>query len=910
MKNVTKFGFRKNKAVKSLCGTIVAVSMMSVSSVAFADTPASSTNTDAVAEAQATAPTSPVAEITKETVTISDHIVNNVGDNNSTVPVETVSPTQTVPSTDTNNDIVSDENPVAETNVETNIPSSTSNVNSQVPPQEIAQMTAVKLASVTPNVQTTTVQQNATNLNLTYNGELLPTDQLMFAVWTENNSQDDLRWYRANGNSYNVDLTANHNEYGKYNIHTYISANGIMSGKSTNTFTVVKQTPTVSVTKLSDDNYKVLVSNVGSDFDSIVLPIWTENSNQDDLHWYGTFKENQGNYTTELKIVNHNYESGIYNIHVYGISNITHRMEGLKAVRYNVVTDPVKASASVSNNSDFTATVTNVPTYIKEILLPTWTTSNNQDDIRWYSVTPTGNTYTKTISIADHKYETGEYNVHVYGKTIDGRTIGLTTIKAIVPNVSVKTTVLDKGDNQYEVTVSNVPSYFTSIKTPVWSSKDNQDDIRWYSASKNADGTYKTVFDLKNHKNNIGNYNVHVYGTTVNGDFRGLAGTNYTVKDLIVSPAKFSVGQKVEIQSFATNETTGADLTSKREWIGTVTNAMKNTSTSVGGWMYSVLYGNGTRNLNVLEQDLRVVYDIALKVSNTKEQNNIALQRAMNYANANPNVTLYLPQGDYKIGSNIQESDLGKVSGNEYIILASNTKLRGNDLGTNLIVDGTMLWFGLPTGIRGIDGVHDLVIDRINVRANDLINGDYFMIMLNHGNNITVKNSTFTMVQKQSRHIFDLGGVQNITIQNNKFYGYAPGLTNITVVPSGADLHNFYAETIQIDASNNKGTWDASMISNIAYNAYMSYNTATSLLSSNVDILNNSFLPFYNNGRLVAYSSSVGQHSSQVGNIFIKDNYFEKTLSKRYNINQWIMEPIHYMNASGYGADVRNNTIV
>lgn len=164
MKNVTKFGFRKNKAVKSLCGTIVAVSMMSVSSVAFADTPASSTNTDAVAEAQVTAPTSPVAEITKETVTISDHIVNNVGDNNSTVPVETVSPTQTVPSTDTNNDIVSDENPVAETNVETNIPSSTSNVNSQVPPQEIAQMTAVKLASVTPNVQTTTVQQNATNL--------------------------------------------------------------------------------------------------------------------------------------------------------------------------------------------------------------------------------------------------------------------------------------------------------------------------------------------------------------------------------------------------------------------------------------------------------------------------------------------------------------------------------------------------------------------------------------------------------------------------------------------------------------------------------------------------------------------------------------------------------------------------
>lgn len=935
------FSFRKNKAVKTLCGAVMtcglfltgnqlisadeitqpsiepqtntqSITNLNVDDADIGDT----SNTDVIhntSESTAT-PASPTDEVSSlvsnqdQSVSVSEtpsiNTSNTVTSPNkvsgeSTTPQNKVLPenfTTEIPATNTNN-IVTSSNKVSDKSAtiqQNKVPSEASDDSS---------IAAIK------QIEKTSVSQTDSTLNITYNEPVAADDKVLFAVWTQNQNQDDIRWYGATSNSVSIDLSKHHKEYGLYHIHTYISSNGKMIGKDSRTFTVATPTPVVTVNKLSVDTYSVVVSNVTKDVDRIILPIWTENNNQDDIHWYETSKDRQGNYTAELKVSNHNYENGIYNIHVYGISNITQKIEGLKAVKYNVVTDTVKASVSVSNHSDFTVTVTNVPTYIKEILLPTWTTKNNQDDIRWYNATATGNTYSKTISIANHKYETGDYNIHVYGKTVDGRTIGLTTTKITVPNVAIKTAITDKGNNQYEVTVSNVPSYYTSLSTPIWSSKDNQDDIRWYSATKNANGTYTTLFDLKNHKNNIGDYNIHVYGTTVTGEMRGLASTTYTVKDLIVTPAKYSIGQKVEIQPSAVSETTGNDLTSKREWIGTVTNAIKNTSTSVGGWMYSVLYGNGTSSLNVLEQDLREVYDVALKTTNTKEQNNIALQQAMNYANANPNITLYLPQGDYKIGSNIQESDLGKAYGNEYIILASNTKLRGNDRGTNLIVDGTMLWFGLPTGTRGIDGVHDLVIDRLNVRANDLVNGDYFMIMLNHGNNITIKNSTFTMVQKQSRHILDLGGVQNVTIKNNKFYGYAPRLTNVSVLPSGADLHNFYAETIQIDASNNSGSWDASMIKNIAYNAYVAYNTSTSVLSSNINILNNAFLPYYNNGKLVAYSSTIGQHSSQVGNVFIKDNYFEKTLSKRYNVNQWFMNPIHYVNATGYKAEVSGNVI-
>lgn len=923
------FGFRKNKAIKTLCGAVIAISLASLGSAVSADeVSGSQTN-------QVTTTTMTTTELNNQPTTEETPTTPVAATETSAAPVSEVTTPATsevtsTPSVETTQPVV--ETPVARATVETQ-------PTSQVIPEVVNTSVDTQTnATATPTAQApTTVTQNSSRLNITYNDVVAPNDKLMFAVWTENKAQDDLRWYTAYNNQISVDLTQNHKAYGLYNIHTYISTNGQMIGKNAQQYTVKTNVPNVAVTKVSDLGYQVVVSNVSNDITDIKLPIWTENQSQDDLRWYGTSKNPDGSYSALVSISNHKYETGLYNIHVYGISAITNGMKGLKTSRFDFdnlsgttapstgnTTNPdttpttptptqvkVTTTLSVAKGAFINVNVQNVPSNIREVVIPTWTDKNNQDDIIWYSATLSGTTATCTLSIANHNYDTGLYNVHVYGKTYDGALVGLTADQVTVPTVQVKTTVVNKGGNNYEVTVSDVPFYITKIDTPIWSTRDNQDDIRWYQTTKNTDGTYTTPFNLANHENNIGEYKVHVYGTNLAGQFRGLAGgTKYIVSDLEVAPAKYVTGQRVEIQPYAVYDTMGTNISSKREWIGVISTVAKNTDNAIGGWKYGVTFTNGSQQQNIIERDLKYVYDVQLSSNTTKEQNNIILQQAMNYANANPNVTLYLPQGDYVIGSNIQESDLGKVSGNEYMILASNTKLRGNDLGTNLVVDGTMLWFGLPTGTRGIDGVHDLVIDNINVRAKDMIKGDYFMIMLNHGNNITVKNSSFTMVQRKSRHVFDLGAVQNITIKNNKFVGYAPELTNYTSIPSGADLHDFYAEVIQIDASNSNGGWDASMIKNIAYNAYMNYNSTTSLLSSNVAILSNQFLPYTVNGKILAYSSTVGQHSSQVGNVFIKNNYMERALSTRFNRSEWYMQPIHYINAVGYGADISGNVIV
>ena len=61
---------------------------------------------------------------------------------------------------------------------------------------------------------------------------------------------------------------------------------------------------------------------------------------------------------------------------------------------------------------------------------------------------------------------------------------------------------------------------------PTWTSKNNQDDIKWYKATKQADGSYTYTFYAKNDNFESGHYNVHVYGTSeVRHSFVALSGS-------------------------------------------------------------------------------------------------------------------------------------------------------------------------------------------------------------------------------------------------------------------------------------------------------------------------------------------------------------------------------------------------
>lgn len=54
------------------------------------------------------------------------------------------------------------------------------------------------------------------------------------------------------------------------------------------------------------------------------------------------------------------------------------------------------------------------------------------------------------------------------------------------------------------------------MQVPVWS-KSDQSDIKWYTATRRSNGTYRVLVDPKNHNNNTGTYQIHVYITGGNG---------------------------------------------------------------------------------------------------------------------------------------------------------------------------------------------------------------------------------------------------------------------------------------------------------------------------------------------------------------------------------------------------------
>lgn len=117
----------------------------------------------------------------------------------------------------------------------------------------------------------------------------------------------------------------------------------------------------------------------------------------------------------------------------------------------------------------------------------------------------------------------------------------LTTDSDSTPNkqtLTGKLYIQNQMNGDFNVVISNVQDSngITAVKVPVWTSQSGQDDIVWYDASKQTDGTYKVNVKLSDHKNERGEYNVHLYYVEKNGKLQGVSSTKVTVPDASKSP--------------------------------------------------------------------------------------------------------------------------------------------------------------------------------------------------------------------------------------------------------------------------------------------------------------------------------------------------------------------------------------
>lgn len=371
--------------------------------------------------------------------------------------------------------------------------------------------------------------------------------KIVHAVWSEEKGSDDLQWYDAGEESTEFNLSK-HRGYGRYFVDTYENVNGKMIFLSGTTFHLENPKPIIETSFPQTGIMEITVKNVPDTMYKVVLPTWSDKKGQDDLQWYEASKNPDGSYSARVELRKHNYDTGTYNIHLYGQSYVQPESTGITGTTVQV--DSGKLPSDEEQKPLFTIeninpkqgtytvkiTETALSKPIKSVQVPIWSTSN-QSNLKWYAATPNGDgSFSATFDIRNHQALSGTYNNHVYVTYKDGseRSYAADSVSMSTDQIQAKVAVMKTEANRYEVTVTDAYGD-GDIILPTWSEVNGQDDIKWYTANKVGNGTYKFTVDTQNHKGS-GLFNTHVYRRKA-GQLIGLTGTSYQVEKSSVQSA-------------------------------------------------------------------------------------------------------------------------------------------------------------------------------------------------------------------------------------------------------------------------------------------------------------------------------------------------------------------------------------
>ncbi|MFQ7477562.1 MAG: GBS Bsp-like repeat-containing protein, partial [Streptococcus sp.] len=201
------------------------------------------------------------------------------------------------------------------------------------------------------------------------------------------------------------------------------------------------------------------------------------------------------------------------------------------------------ASLTIENNNvstgSFDAVIRNVvaPNGVKEILVPSWSLENGQDDLVWHKANrQSDGSYRVTIKASDHKNSLGNYRADLYVVDNDNNrhyvTETIVNVKHDKPTGIISVVNNNKDTGTFDVIIKDVysPKGVRAVQVPTWSDKEGQDDLRWYEAARQANGDYKVSVKASDHKNSTGKYHVHLYYIQNDGSRIGIGTTTTDVE--------------------------------------------------------------------------------------------------------------------------------------------------------------------------------------------------------------------------------------------------------------------------------------------------------------------------------------------------------------------------------------------
>ena len=408
--------------------------------------------------------------------------------------------------------------------------------------------------------------------------------EVLLPTWSNDQGQDDIIWHKAQKQSdgtykFTVRSSEHKNSVGDYSVHLYyVQGDGKLVGVGGTTTKVSVAKPEGKLTIANNNpktgTFDVIVSEVSSPqgVREVLLPTWSHEQDQDDI-WHKAQRQSDGTYKFTVRSSEHKNSVGDYSVHLYYIQN-DGKMVGVGGTTTKVSLASVakpEGKLTIANNDPKTGTfdviVSEVssPQGVREVLLPTWSNEQDQDDIIWHKAQKQSDgTYKFTVRASEHKNSVGDYSVHLYYVQNDGKLVGVggTTTKvsiAIGEKPQGKISIQNKNNEtgEFDIVVSGVvaPEGVKEVYLPTWSSENGQDDIQWYTAERQADGTYRKHVYARDHKNSQGEYNVHLYYLNNRNQLQGAGGEKTTVsikhpqspssqRDRVLAAAAAMVGVK------------------------------------------------------------------------------------------------------------------------------------------------------------------------------------------------------------------------------------------------------------------------------------------------------------------------------------------------------------------------------
>ncbi len=409
--------------------------------------------------------------------------------------------------------------------------------------------------------------------------------EVLLPTWSNENGQDDIIWHKAQRQSdgtykFTVRSSEHKNSVGDYSVHLYYVQNdGKMVGVGGTTTKVTRASVAKPEGKLTIANnnpktgtFDVIVSEVSSPqgVREVLLPTWSNDQGQDDIIWHKAQRQSDGTYKFTVRSSEHKNSVGDYSVHLYYIQN-DGKLVGVGGTTTKVSVAKPEGKLTIANNDPKTGTfdviVSEVssPQGVREVLLPTWSNENGQDDIIWHKAQKQSDgTYKFTVRSSEHKNSVGDYSVHLYYVQSDGKLVGVggTTTKVSIaagekPQGKISIQNKNNETGEFDIVVSGVvaPEGVKEVYLPTWSSQNGQDDIQWYTAERQADGTYRKHVYARDHKNSQGEYNVHLYYLNNRNQLQGAGGEKTTIsikhpqspssqRDRVLAAAAAMVGVK------------------------------------------------------------------------------------------------------------------------------------------------------------------------------------------------------------------------------------------------------------------------------------------------------------------------------------------------------------------------------